>query len=158
MAGDDEWRGTKAQREALRAKYDGLCAYCGNALDKMHADHLEPIIRVDRDPRGKSLPAADRRLVRPQHNTVGNMMPACAACNLHKGGYRLEQWRDILQRSADILRRDTSTFRAGERFGVISVSAAPIVFYFERVALINELDDTRCRLVEGHSGPCEGRG
>lgn len=24
--------------------------------------------------------------------------------------------------------------------------------------LLNELDGTRCRLVEGHSGPCDGRG
>lgn len=127
---DEPWTGSKKQREALRAMFDGRCAYCGNPLDKMHADHLEPCIRVTRDSMG--VPLAEPYMIKPERNTVGNMMPACAACNLHKGGYSLESWRDILQRSAAILRRDTSTFRAGERFGIIAAREEPVVFYFER--------------------------
>lgn len=131
--GDDEvWTGSKRQKEALRAKFDGRCAYCGNLLDKMHADHLEPVVRVNRDCMGRPLPAAECRMMKPERNVVSNMMPACGPCNLHKGGYTLEQWRVYLQRSAEIVRKQTSTFRAGERFGVITVSDAPIVFYFER--------------------------
>ena len=129
-----EWTGSKKQRDELRAKFGGKCAYCGNALDKMHADHLEPCIRVTRDCMGRALPASECYMVKPERNTVANMMPACAACNLHKGGYSLEGWRDILQRSAQIVGKQTSTFRAGERFGIIAVSEAPIVFYFERLA------------------------
>jgi 5-methylcytosine-specific restriction endonuclease McrA len=128
----EEWRGTKRQRDALRQKYGGRCAYCGNVLDKMHADHLEPVIRVTRDCMGKPLPTGECYSIKPERNTVANMMPACPPCNLHKGGYRLEGWRDILQRSAAICRRDTSTFKAGERFGIIAVKEQPIVFYFER--------------------------
>lgn len=127
------WTGSKRQREALMAKFDGLCAYCGNPIDKLHADHLEPCIRITRDPWGKPLPKEECRMVKPERNVVSNMMPSCAPCNLHKGGYSLEGWRDILQRSADIIRKQTSTFRAGERFGVIKVSSEPIVFYFEKV-------------------------
>lgn len=127
---DEEWRGTKAQREALRAKFDGKCAYCGCDLGKtMHADHIEPVIRIQPSP-WNDLNAV--KLLKPHRNTVGNMMPACAPCNIHKGGYPLESWRAYLQRSAEIVRKQTSTFRAGERFGVISVSEAPIIFYFER--------------------------
>lgn len=126
---EETWRGTKAQREALRGKFGGRCAYCGGDLVKMHADHLEPCIRVTRDCMGN--PLAEPYIVKPELNTVANMMPACQACNLHKGGYKLEEWREMLARSAYILRRDTSTFRAGERFGVIEAHDKPIVFYFE---------------------------
>jgi len=129
----EPWTGSKKQRETLRHMFDGHCAYCGNPIDKMHADHLEPCLRVATDPYGTPLPAADRRMIKPERNTVTNMMPACAPCNLHKGGYSLNQWRDLLQRSAAILRRDTSTFRAGERFGIIATHEAPIVFHFEKV-------------------------
>lgn len=131
----EEWRNTKAQRAALREKFDGKCAYCGNDLGRaMHADHLQPCIRITRDPWGKPLPAAECRMVKPERNTVANMMPACAPCNLHKGGYDLEGWRDIIQRSASIVAKQTSTFKAGERFGVIVVNNAPVEFYFERLA------------------------
>ncbi|MFN4296749.1 MAG: HNH endonuclease [Brevundimonas sp.] len=130
----DEWKGNRKQREALRKKFDGRCAYCGCELTDMHCDHLEPIIRVQTDQWGRRLPAAEQRVIRPERNIVANMMPACKACNLHKGGYSLEGWRDIIRRSAEIVRRQTSTFRAGERFGVIIVSGEPVTFYFERLA------------------------
>lgn len=143
MKGDQEWRGTKAQREALRAMFDGRCAYCGGELGRtMHADHVAPCIRIDRDPWSNPLPAEERRLLKPERNVVSNMMPACAPCNLHKGGYSLEQWRTYLARSAEIVRKQTSTFRAGERFGVIQVSDAPIVFHFEAVAAGRARKDT----------------
>lgn len=132
MGAGEIWTGSKQQRATLREKFGGLCAYCGGGLDKMHADHLLPCIRVTRDPWGR--PLAEPYMIKPERNTVANMMPACAACNLHKGGYSLENWRDILQRSAAILRRDTSTFRAGERFGIIVANEVPVTFYFERIA------------------------
>ena len=131
---DAEWRNTKRQREELRMKFGGRCAYCGGELGRsMHADHLQPCIRLTTDPWGRPLPPEERRMIRPERNTIANMMPACAPCNLHKGGYTLEGWRDILQRSADIMSKQTSTFRAGERFGIITVNRAPIVFHFEQV-------------------------
>ena len=80
---------------------------------------------------GKALPASECYMIKPERNRVSNMMPACAPCNLHKGGYDLEGWRDIIQRSADIVRKQTSTFKAGERFGIITVSDEPVKFYFE---------------------------
>lgn len=129
---EEVWTGSKRQKDTLRAKFDGLCAYCGNPLDKMHADHKEPVVRVTRDCMGKPLPADECYMVKPERNVVANMMPACAPCNLHKGGYSLEGWRDIIQRSAAIARKATSTFKAGERFGIITVSEQPVVFYFER--------------------------
>lgn len=132
MSDDPEWKGNKKQREALRGKYDGRCAYCGCSLEGgMHCDHLEPVIRIFTDQWGKPLPASERRYLKPERNVVSNMMPACKACNLHKGGYPLEAWREYIQRSAEIVAKQTSTFRAGVRFGVIAVSDKPVRFYFE---------------------------
>lgn len=136
-----EWTGSKKQREVLRQRFDGLCAYCGRQIDKMHADHLEPCVRITTDQWGTPLAAADRRMIKPERNVVSNMMPACASCNLHKGGYSLEQWRDLLQRSAAILRRDASTFRAGERFGIIAVNETAIVFHFEKSQALGGQND-----------------
>jgi 5-methylcytosine-specific restriction endonuclease McrA len=126
------WKGNKKQRDTLRQKFGGRCAYCGCELTKMHADHLEPVVRLNTDPWGRRLPSAECSLLKPERNVVSNMMPACAGCNLHKGGYSLDDWRDIIQRSAEIIRKQTSTFRVGERMGVITVSEAPVTFYFER--------------------------
>jgi 5-methylcytosine-specific restriction endonuclease McrA len=128
------WKGSRKQREALRQKFGGRCAYCGCDLSGgLHCDHMEPVIRYTPSVWDPSAPKGVQ-MVKPERNTVSNMMPACKACNLHKGGYSLESWRTYLQRSAEIVRKQTSTFRAGERFGVITVSDAPIVFYFERQA------------------------
>jgi 5-methylcytosine-specific restriction endonuclease McrA len=126
----EEWRGTKKQKDAVRAMFGGRCAYCGCELVKMHCDHVEPCIRVTTDP--WSRPLAEPYMIKPERNTVANMMPACPPCNLHKGGYSLEQWRVYLQRSAEIVRKQTSTFRAGERFGIINVTEKPVTFFFER--------------------------
>ena len=131
---DEKWTGSKRQRDALRSKYGGRCAYCGGILDKMQADHLEPVTRITTDPWGKPLPVEDRRLIRPERNVVSNMMPACPPCNLHKGGYRLEEWRALLSRADEILAREKSLFRAALRFGVLVKSDAPVTFHFEETA------------------------
>lgn len=127
------WTGSKRQKDALRLKFGGRCAYCGETLTAMHCDHLEPVIRYNPSAWDTSAPKGVQ-MVKPERNTVANMMPACKGCNLHKGGYPLEGWRDILQRSAEIVGKQTSTFRAAVRMGVISVSSEPVTFYFERLA------------------------
>ena len=130
---DEIWTGSKSQIDALRRKFDGRCAYCGGVLERMHADHMQPVIRVLTDPWGRRLPTQEQRMIKPERNTVANMMPACGPCNLHKGGYGLEEWRALLARAPAILSRDKSLFRAALRFGVIAVTDAPVTFYFERV-------------------------
>lgn len=129
----EAWTGSKKQKAALREKYDGRCAYCGEVLTKMHADHLLPVIRITTDAWGKPLPAADCKLIKPERNVVANMMPSCAPCNLNKGGYTLDGWRDLLSRSAEIVAREKSIFRAAVRLGLIEVKEQPVIFYFERI-------------------------
>lgn len=138
MADSDEWKGSKAQREALRQKFGGRCGYCGELLTKMHADHIAPVLRITTDPWGKLLPVEERRLINPERNVVGNMMPACGPCNISKGGYKVEEWRQLLARSHEIVAREKSIFRAGVRFGVIRVTDEPVVFHFERAEMSAE--------------------
>ena len=116
---------TKAQRTSLREKFSGRCAYCGNPLgDKWHADHVEPVVRNDwlKVPRGPDYPERD---------TLANMNPACPPCNIDKHSLSLESWRQMIQRSNEVLQRDVSTFRRAVRYGLIELHGKPVVFYFE---------------------------
>lgn len=133
MKPTDVWTGSKKQKDALRRMFDGRCAYCGEVLVKMQADHLLPVVRIHTDPWGRRLPVEQQRLMFPERNTVTNMMPACPPCNNHKGGYKLEQWRDVLQRSHEILARDKSIYKAALRMGLITETKSEVVFHFERV-------------------------
>lgn len=129
---------TKRQRETLRAKFGGRCAYCGCDLDqRWHADHVEPVVRQMRTvktERGyKQVSTAD--VWRPEHDTIANLMPACPPCNNHKHNHNLETWRHELGRAREILRKNYSTYRIAVRFGfVIEATDEPVTFYFERIA------------------------
>ena len=116
---------TKAQRATLAEKFGGRCAYCGNPLgSKWHADHIAPIVRNDwlKTPRGPDY---------PERNTLENMNPACAPCNIDKHSMSLESWRQAIQRSNEVLLRDVSTFRRAVRYGLVTLANKPVVFYFE---------------------------
>lgn len=125
---------TKAQRAALREKFGGRCAYCGQPLgEKWHADHIEPIVRNDWFKRaGFSLPP--RGPDYPHRDTLENMNPACPPCNIDKHSMSLESWRGIIERSNEVLTRDVSTFRRAMRYGLVQLNTQPVVFYFERAA------------------------
>lgn len=129
-----EWKNSKQQRADLYQIFGGRCGYCGELLVKMQADHIEPVTRLTTDPWGKRLPASERRFMNPERNVVANMMPACAQCNNSKGGYRLEEWRALIQRAHEIVAREKPIFRAAVRLGTISVANIPIVFHFEKQA------------------------
>ena len=121
---------TKAQRATLAAMFGGVCAYCGQPLgDRWHADHKEPIMR------GYEEKTADN----PQgawhahRDTLDNLMPACAPCNLDKASYSIEHWRSKLEGSAASLARYSSTYRHAFRFGLVKPVAERVTFHFERI-------------------------
>lgn len=124
---------SKIQRAALRDKFGGRCAYCGQPLgDKWHADHIEPIVRNDWFKRaGFSTPS--RGPDYPHRDTLENMNPACPPCNIDKHSMSLESWRGMIERSNDVLLRDVSTFRRAIRYGLVQLKSEPVLFYFEKV-------------------------
>lgn len=129
---------TKTQRATLREKFAGRCAYCGVDLgERWHADHFE---HVERKTKWTDAPNGVRRLVcsgevhRPERDTIANLMPSCAPCNIDKHAMTLEDWRRKLQNAAEVLRRNQPTYRHALRFGLVRETGAAIVFHFERVA------------------------
>lgn len=123
---------TKAQREHVRQKFGGKCAYCGSDLpQRWHADHIEPIVRTDWfEKQGFASRGPDY----PDRDVIENLNPACPPCNIDKHSMSLESWRQMIERSNEVLTRDVSTFRRALRFRLLEVKQEPVMFYFERVA------------------------
>lgn len=58
----------------LLHRHSNRCAYC-DAKGKLHIDHVVPLSRGGR-------------------HAIGNLLPACAACNLSKGASLLAVWKN----------------------------------------------------------------
>lgn len=124
---------TKAQRAALREKFGGRCAYCGCELgERWHADHIESVQRKMEYVRGKGF-VSNGELYRPEHDHVGNLAPSCAPCNIDKHAMSLEDWRNKLVRTLEVLHRNYPTYRHAIRFGLLHEKPSEIIFYFERL-------------------------
>lgn len=116
---------TKTQREELKQKYDGYCAYCGDQLgEKWHADHLEAVVRD----------LTTGKPEKPGNDVIENLMPACPACNHNKRSMSLDSWRDLLAHYRDVqVIRDCPQIRHLMRFGLVEFIQKPVIFYFEQV-------------------------
>lgn len=125
---------TKAQRETVRLRFGGLCAYCGDQLgERWHADHLQPVERkLIRIP-GAGLRCSGE-MHRPENDTIDNLMPSCPPCNIDKHTSSLESWRQKLQGACGVLTRNQPTYRHALRFGLVQETGAMVTFYFERIA------------------------
>lgn len=116
---------TKAQREKLKNKFGGNCAYCGDQLgDKWHADHIEAIRRN-----------GDGTCENPQNNRLDNFNPACAPCNINKKSLSLEAWRRQIKNYENSLIKFHNIFNHAKRFGLVVFTDQPVIFYFERLLL-----------------------
>lgn len=131
----------KKQRAELRMKFGGRCAYCGCELPEKgwHADHVEAIHRkleIDEEARsqGKWKLKQTGESYRPQHDTLENMNPSCAPCNLFKSVFDIEEFRNQIQLQAERGLRASVNFRTAERFGLVEIVNKPVVFWFERYA------------------------
>lgn len=152
---------SKKVREQILAKCNGRCAYCGCELTgKWHVDHMEPVIRykdklpksythqdskevidettylmMERSERILYLRDPDKYLSKrhfPERDTIENSMPACASCNINKGGAGVEAFRWSITNGVESLNNQHAQYRMAKRFGLIEETAKPVVFYFER--------------------------
>ncbi|MGG5963988.1 HNH endonuclease [Salmonella enterica] len=130
---------TKKQRERLRMKFGGRCAYCGCELPEKgwHADHVQAVLRKSE----RCMKAAEKgifrlkttgEVFRPEADCPENIFPSCAPCNLLKTTYSLEMFRKQVSLQVERGRRSSVNFRTAERFGLISVVNKPVVFWFEQ--------------------------
>ncbi|HYD33019.1 MAG TPA: HNH endonuclease signature motif containing protein [Methylophilaceae bacterium] len=119
---------TKKQRELLKQKYDGKCAYCGCDLpERWHADHLEAVVR---DPWG----ANKGRMQYPERHKIENMMPACPPCNISKHSMSLEGWRQWIAGHLNSLNNYHPIYRLAKAYGLVRETGIPVTFYFEKVS------------------------
>ena len=131
---------SKTNRAVLREMFGGRCAYCGCELHltRWHADHVEPCQRVNKWVNNPPGSTSTHRMVHtgeyanPGANRPDNFMPSCVPCNIDKSDMHLDSWRARLQDRVRVLRDNYSAFRHAERFGLVEVKDAPIIFFFER--------------------------
>lgn len=116
----------KAQREQVRMKFGGLCAYCGHPLpERWHADHM---IAVERESWGGEKGVMQM----PQHDTAENMMPSCPPCNLSKNRMSIEEWRKWLAGHMRSLNEHHSIYRMMLAYGCVVETGKKITFCFEK--------------------------
>lgn len=129
---------TKLQRAELRQKFGGRCAYCGGKLPEKgwHADHVEAALRKwefgERQSSGTRRTVATGEFWRPENDSLENLFPACAPCNLFKATFSVETFREQIAAQAERARQYSVNFRTAERFGLVEVKYTPVVFWFER--------------------------
>lgn len=75
------------------------------------------------------------RAVGKDLNALSNLLPACRNCNNYKSSYTMEKFRKAIERMPEVLQRDSVTYRNAVRFGVVTPSPHPVVFYFEAIGL-----------------------
>ena len=124
---------TKAQRQDLRERFGGRCAYCGHELgSRWHADHVEAVIRKLHYQKGKGF-VQTGEMYNPARDAMDNMMPSCASCNIDKSVFDLETWRDVIRKKVEVLNRYHPAYRHAVRFGLVQETGASVVFHFERM-------------------------
>lgn len=108
----------KRTREAVYAKYDGHCAYCGReiAYKDMQVDHFFPLRAWGIEDAGT--------------DDISNLMPSCRMCNHYKRANSLEQFRRYIAEIPQKLRCDY-IYKIGVAYGNIIENEKPIIFYFE---------------------------
>ena len=101
-------------RKIVFEKYNGRCAYCGCKLkSRFCVDHIHPKHKAG-------------------INKIENYNPSCFSCNSSKSTLSIEKWREQLVHKVIQLNRDSSTYRAVKRFGLIKETNKDVMFYFER--------------------------
>ena len=96
-------------------KYGGRCAYCGQKIDykDLQVDHFAPVHLFG------------------DNTSIDNLMPACRPCNIKKGTLTITKFREEIEKSVELLKKESSTFRLAERFGKVSIVYKPVIFYYE---------------------------
>lgn len=131
----------KFDRSKIKAMFDGKCAYCGVELGgKFHIDHISPVRRkIKYNKKNGCLVTLPECYVQ-SNDCEENVFPSCAPCNLYKGGYPLEEWRNVLAGSAKGLTRDSSRFRHAVRFGLVTINEPRVEFHFEKIGEVRKVE------------------
>lgn len=118
---------TKIQREQIRMKFGGVCAYCGKELPaRWHVDHKDAVVR-DHFGINKG------KMMYPENDTINNLMPSCPPCNISKHSLSIEAWRKWLAGHMRSLNEHHSIYRLMLAYGCVIETDKPIIFHFEKI-------------------------
>lgn len=134
---------SKKKRIEVWNKSQGRCWYCGCDLPEKgwHADHFVPIIRESQivkdvsDSPFSHKSISTGRSLRPELDTIENIVPSCAPCNLFKSNFSVDFFRSEIRDQIERARKTSVNFRTAERFGLIQTNSEPVVFWFEKHGL-----------------------
>lgn len=126
----------KELREKIYNKYQGHCAYCGDEITykQMQVDHIFP--------QAKNHWIKGREVMQQHTNTpipkdiddFDNLNPACRKCNLWKGVFSIELFRSEILDQVKRANNYSANYRMAKKYGLITETAMPVVFYFENVS------------------------
>lgn len=101
---------TKYKREELRVQFGECCAFCGSKLPA-RGWHAEMI---------------------GEEYVSGGIAAICTDCRTAKSNASPEAFRAMLAEQVERAQRHSINFRTALRFGLVSETAAPVVFWFEK--------------------------
>ena len=124
---------SKEIRRAVYEKYDGRCAYCGRKIDfrDMQVDHIIPFAQeyyASKERRDK----VKRMIEDGTIDSIGNLMPACRACNFYKGGNDIEGFRRSIKDQLERTCKDTFQAKLAIYYGILTFTPWDEKFYFEK--------------------------
>ena len=102
-------------REAVYAKCNGHCAYCGCeiTMKEMQVDHLKAFYNGGND-------------------ELDNLMPSCRQCNFYKSTFSLEVYREHVKGLLYRILDRSFVVRLAIKYGILTVGNWDGKFYFER--------------------------
>lgn len=120
------------EREKIKNKFNGRCAYCGEKLeDTWNIDHVIPKSNFEKVIKEKRQPKFLKHLKSGDVNHHDNLFPSCGSCNRYKDSFSLRQFRKELRTLTLRLRERTTIYRIATRFKLIVETKNKILFYFE---------------------------
>jgi len=123
---------SKKNREIIKQKFGGKCAYCGCELKKgWHVDELEPVRRNFTYDKNKGTFKATGDCLHPERFNINNQMPSCQSCNINKHSLSLEEFRNLIVGFINSLNRDSTQYKIAKRYGLVQETNKPVIFYFE---------------------------
>ena len=125
---------SKKNREIIKQKFGGKCAYCGCELQKgWHVDELYPVQRNYKWNKNKTRYIHDGTYMNPQNLHINNQMPSCPSCNINKHSMNLEDFRKLIEGFMKHLNERNTQYKIAKRYGLIQETIKPIIFYFETI-------------------------
>jgi len=136
------------ERELIKNKFNGRCAYCGEVLKKgWHIDHIIPVRRnpkppkynlpqfvLDSTPPTNETPEPEPPLmINPENDTLDNKFPSCPSCNINKHQESIEGFRGYIKQYVQSLNEYSTQYKIAKKYGLIEETNKPVVFYFEKL-------------------------